>query len=237
MSIDILSLRFELFFVYIDQNLEAHGSRALTSIAASGTATIGRSFGHTLRRAMSVRHSRDSRNIRGGSSRPSSNISNNGSHRLSGSPIIEESTSPSQRHSGTFVNLRPNSMVSYEQDTSHSDRSSIISTSSISTIGSAYLPASPVGTSTNGRGAGVERAHHLSSFHKAAGSCHESPSTRTPRSSTGPSPSVAPPSPSPATRGHFSITNGSASSSSSSLDSQPSLTDTTRSNTVFNTPV
>lgn len=114
-----------------DQNLEAHGSHALTSIVASGTATIGRSFGHSLRRAVSVRHSSASRYSREG--RPSSLLSTNSAHRHSGSAIAEETS--------TFVDLRPRSMGA--QDFEGSNRSSVVSMSSVSTISSINAPETP----------------------------------------------------------------------------------------------
>lgn len=154
--------------------MEAHGSRALTSIVASGTATIGRSFGHTLRRAVSVRHSsasRYSRDVRGHSrpsSRPSSLLSVNGSHRHSGSAIAEEPSSPN-RLSGTFVDLRTHSA-----DNSGSNRSSIVSTSSMSTIGS-WNPASshtPLTNQTSGPSPappGGDKSHHLTLVQRLGG--------------------------------------------------------------------
>lgn len=123
-----------------DKNLDAHGSHALTSIVASGSATIGRSFGHSLRRAMSVRHStgsingsryRKHRRSRGNDGeRPSSLLSlNSATHRHSGSNISMD-TAVSPRHSGTFVDLRPPSSEP------ESDSISIVSSSSISTVSS-----------------------------------------------------------------------------------------------------
>lgn len=142
-----------------DQNLEAHGSHALTSIAG---ATVGRSFGHTLRRAVSIRYSsasRYSRDIRGGKSRPSSQ-----QNRHSASHLPEETAA--NRHSGTFVDLRPNS--SYDPETA-SNRSSIISSSSVSTISSFNpTPSTPSVLTAN-----MEKPHHLSSVQRVGGA--ESP--------------------------------------------------------------
>lgn len=135
--------------VLTDQNLEAHGSHALTSIVASGTATIGRSFGHSLRRAVSIRHSSASRYSR--DLRPSSH------HRHSAGPIAEED---SNRHSGTFVDLRPNS--SYDPETA-SNRSSIISSSSVSTLSSSNPSASVLSGPSMPSG---DRPHHLSAVQK-----------------------------------------------------------------------
>lgn len=146
----------------------------MTSIVASGTATIGRSFGHSLRRAVSVRHSsasRYSRDVRG-ASRPSSLASNNSaSHRHSAGTIAEE-TSPN-RHSGTFLNLRPDS--AYDLDNCSSNRSSIISTSSISTISSTNPSSVPtVGPISI---ANTDRTHHLSSVQRVVGGGAESPTS------------------------------------------------------------
>ena len=153
-----------------DKNLEAHGSHALTSIMASGSATIGRSFGHSLRRAVSVRHSTASRYSREGGarangSRPSSIHSNN-SRRHSGGGIPEEAHSPSR----TFVDLRPNS--GYDQD-SVSNRSSVVSTSSISTIGSwnpasSATPPAPGMTLHAPTPAPTDKPHHLSSVYRVS---------------------------------------------------------------------
>lgn len=142
--------------VLTDQNLEAHGSHALTSIAASGSATIGRSFGHTLRRAVSIRHStRYSRNTRG-NSRPISLTHN----RHSASHLPEDMAS--NRYSGTFVDLRPNS--SYDAETA-SNRSSIISSSSVSTISSSNLTPSALSGYMNN----TDRPHHLSAVQRVGG--------------------------------------------------------------------
>ena len=154
-----------VFWFVVDQNLEAHGSHALTSIAASGSATIGRSFGHTLRRAVSIRHSsasRYSRDVRGGNSRPSSLTQN----RHSASVLSEESTT--HRHSGTFVDLRPNS--SFDTETV-SDRSSIISASSISTLGSSVPTPSGL--------LGSEKPYYLSPVPRPEGGA-ESPEVSSP---------------------------------------------------------
>lgn len=81
---------------------------------------------------MTVRHSSASRYSR--ETRPPSLLSAKSAHRHSGSTINEEIFS-SNRHSGTFVDLRrPRSMC--EQDPAESDRSSIISSSSASTLSS-----------------------------------------------------------------------------------------------------
>ena len=144
-------------------NLEVHGSQPLTSLAAVGpnrSATIGRSFGHNVRRAMSMRYSRGMR-ARQSRSRPGSTVSNvsgtssTSSHRVSGGAPDElavtmqpgampRALSPStpNRHSGTFVDLRSRSpsRLSVEMDDTESKRSSIVSTSSASTIVSLNLP-------------------------------------------------------------------------------------------------
>lgn len=127
-----------------DLNLEAHGSRPLTSIVASGTATLtrGRVLGHSMRH--SLRYSASS--VQGGRSRPTSRASNvSGDSR--GSANLDElvvmrpkrgSFSPSSpRLSGTFVDLRSRrvSGVSLaESEDAYSSRSSIVSTSSSSTV-------------------------------------------------------------------------------------------------------
>lgn len=127
----------------IDQNLEAHGSLALTSLAATGSSTIGRSFGHSLRRAMSVRHSSGSMygRRRAATGMATSN-GHRGSpiHRLSGSALPEDTASSPSRNSGTFVDLRPHSYADLDN---MSDRSSIISSSSVSTISSMNMPPGP----------------------------------------------------------------------------------------------
>lgn len=140
-----------------DQNLEAHGSHALTSIAASGSATIGRSFGHTLRRAVSIRRShapRDTRHLSGGKA---------SHHRHSAGQLPEEGN----RHSGTFVDLRPNS--SYDPETV-SNRSSVISSSSVSTISS----NNPASSATPTSATPIPDKHHLSAVQRAGGGA-ESP--------------------------------------------------------------
>ena len=152
-----------------DQNLEAHGSRALTSIVA-GTATIGRSFGHSLRRAVSIRHSttssRYSRDASRPSSRPSSLHSTNSSYRHSTGAIVEEAGSP--LHTGTFVDLRPNSMCEQEGSTGGgSNRSSIISNSSMSTI-SSFNPSEATLTLHSNGAASNKLPHSLSAVHHVA---------------------------------------------------------------------
>ena len=119
--------------VVSDQNLEAHGTTPLTSLAAAGSATIGRSFGHSLRRAMSVRHSRSSMygRRRAGTTATTSHASP--ISRRSTSTLSEDVANSPNRNSGTFVDLRPHSFA--ELDTM-SDRSSIISSSSVSTLSS-----------------------------------------------------------------------------------------------------
>lgn len=148
-----------ILFSTADQNLEAHGSCALTSIAASGTATIGRSFGHSLRRAMSVRHStaptRYSRNV---NDKTRSSVRVRSKNRHSNGNLPEEN-----RHSGTFVDLRPQS--AFDQDSpSSSNRSSIVSTSSTSTVGSwnpSSTPTLPISSQ-----AAQDKAHHLSTMRR-----------------------------------------------------------------------
>ena len=147
-----------------DQNLEAHGSYALTSIAASGTANIGHHLGHSLRRAMSMRNStgslpRRSRHRRStkekGDNRPSSLLSLNYSHMHSNSNNSVDPATFSPRNSGTFVDLRP---VGYDPD---SDTSSIVSSSSISTISSSNA------LDKTSQQAPQQLLHHLSSSHLA----------------------------------------------------------------------
>ena len=164
---DIWDLFFSHMLALKDQNLEVYGSRPLTSLAAVGpnrSATIGRSFGHNVRRAMSMRHSGG---MRGRSrSRPGSTVSSvsaassSSSHRASGGAPEELaanlqpgggngtralSPSPQNRHSGTFVDLRSKSpsrlsATSWDVEETESKRSSIVSTSSASTIVSLNLP-------------------------------------------------------------------------------------------------
>ena len=159
---DIWDLFFSHMLALKDQNLEVYGSRPLTSLAAVGpnrSATIGRSFGHNVRRAMSMRYSGGMR-IRQARSRPGSTVSNisaassSSSHRASGGPPEELavtmqsggnrslSPAPQNRHSGTFVDLRSRSpsRLSVDIEESESKRSSIVSTSSASTIISLNLP-------------------------------------------------------------------------------------------------
>lgn len=170
---DIWDLFFSHMLALKDQNLEVYGSRPLTSLAAVGpnrSATIGRSFGHNVRRAMSMRHSGGMR-IRS-RSRPGSTVSSvsaassSSSHASGGAPeeiaanlqpggVSTRSTralspSPQNRHSGTFVDLRSKSpsrlsAASLDVEDSESKRSSIVSTSSASTIVSLnYSPQSPI---------------------------------------------------------------------------------------------
>ena len=103
---------------------------------------------------MSVRHS--GRYSRG--HRPSS-LGSNSSHRHSGGAIVEESTSAGNRLSGTtFVNLKQfASTSSCEQEGSHSNRSSIGSSSSVSTISSCTLGSN---------GHRPDKSHHLLSSHR-----------------------------------------------------------------------
>lgn len=131
-----------LFAISADLNLEAHGSRPLTSIAASGTATLtrGRVLGHSMRR--SLRYSASSV----GHSRPTSRTSNiSGDSRSSANlddlvvmrPKRASFSPSSPRLSGTFVDLRSKrvSGVSLaESEDAYSSRSSIVSTSSSSTV-------------------------------------------------------------------------------------------------------
>ena len=157
---DIWDLFFSHMLALKDQNLEVYGSQPLTSLAAVGpnrSATIGRSFGHNVRRAMSMRYSRGMR-VRQTRSRPGSTVSSvsaassTSSHRASGGAPDELavtmqtaralSPSPQNRHSGNFVDLRSRSpsRLSVEMDDTESKRSSIVSTSSASTIVSLNLP-------------------------------------------------------------------------------------------------
>lgn len=175
---DIWDLFFSHMLALKDRNLEIHGSQPLTSLVAVGpnrSATIGRSFGHNVRRAMSMRYSGGMRVGQGRSrSRPGSNISSmsaassSSSHRASGGAPEELaanlqpgggsntrslSPSPQNRHSGTFVDLRSKSpsrisTTSLDVEETESKRSSIVSTSSASTIVSLNLHSySPVPTS------------------------------------------------------------------------------------------
>ena len=150
-----------LYSLHIDQNLDTFGSRPLTSLVSVGvgrSATIGRSFGHSVRRAMSMRHSGARISHEYPTSRPLSITSNVSQTSLSttasgtspsdelvsmlrpaGNRPYSPSTTGANRLSGTFVDLRSRSpsrlsvTSDIEQD-SHSKRSSIVSTSSASTV-------------------------------------------------------------------------------------------------------
>lgn len=187
---DIWDLFFSHMLALKDQNLEVYGSRPLTSLAAVGpnrSATIGRSFGHNVRRAMSIRHSGGMR-VRS-RSRPGSAVSSvsatssSSSTRASGGAPEElaanlqpgggnstRALSPStqNRHSGTFVDLRSKSpsrlsATSLDIEESESKRSSIVSTSSASTIVSLNLPPqSPIPMPSHSPGP-IPHIPHISS--------------------------------------------------------------------------
>ena len=104
-----------------EKNLERHGSRALTSIMAAGpgrSATIGRSFGHSIRHAMSMRYRTSLDFPRSRPSRPgslvslASNISEASSSSTIISPGLDDTSSVTSRPPGspsTFVDLRSGS--------------------------------------------------------------------------------------------------------------------------------
>lgn len=137
------------------------------------SATIGRSFGHSVRRAMSMRHSTSrisqEANLR---SRPISIRSNVSGTSLSsvssvgGTPPTDEVFRPvttrpyspgstSNRLSGTFVDLRSRSpsrlSVASDYEETHSKRSSIVSTSSASTVTSLNPSPTPQNETPNSR--------------------------------------------------------------------------------------
>lgn len=131
-----------------DQHLEAYGSRALTSVVSSGMATLtrGRPLGHSMRR--SLRYSAGTpRTSRGEmrSPRPPSQISITSAGSTEDFPAIlrpragtYSPTTPANRLSGTFVDLRSNRLSASSLD-EYSDRSSMASTSSTSTLTSLNL--------------------------------------------------------------------------------------------------
>ena len=116
---------------------------------------------------MSVRHSSGSLY---GRRRAGTNTATNGRghgspvSRLSTSAVPEEfSGSPSNRNSGTFVDLRPHS---YADPDVQSDRSSIISSSSVSTISSVNITH----TSSTGLAPSIDPAHSSGSLNTQASS-------------------------------------------------------------------
>lgn len=134
-----------------DQNLEAYGSRPLTSIATAGTSTLtrGRPFGHSMRTSIRYSTGRISRTSREFYSRPPSQASRGSrtSDELATMmrPPRHTYSPSSPRLSGTFVDLRANRLSAASVDTEasgfSSNRSSIISTTSSSTITSLNVSA------------------------------------------------------------------------------------------------
>ena len=132
-----------------DKNLEQHGSRPLTSIMASGpgrTATIGRSFGHSIRHTMTMKYRTSldfprSRTVRPGSI---TSITSDVSEVSTASSLFtDDSASQIRAYSPgssprTFVDLRARSASQLGEPegwTRRNDRAiSFASTSSASTV-------------------------------------------------------------------------------------------------------
>ena len=150
---DIWDLFFSHMLKLKEQNLEAYGTRPLTSVEETepgGASLVARSrlFGHSIRRVATIRHSssRVSREMR---SRPVSQAStssanfeeltslmrartNNSNYSISHSALSP--TPPGPTHSSSFVDLRPKRESSSADSDVYSNRSSVVSMTSVNTI-------------------------------------------------------------------------------------------------------
>ena len=135
----------------VDQTLEAYGSRALTSVVTSGVATLtrGRPLGHSMRRSLRYSQGTPRNSQTELRRRPPSEISI-GSTGSTDEPIILRQragtyspTPSSNRLSGTFLELKSN-RVSVGSLDECSDRSSVSSSSTLTSISLSSSDHSPV---------------------------------------------------------------------------------------------